>query len=204
MATQTPHITAAILFSRHVPDLSKQGRTIIVSMTNNPHFSSPNPTLVTLSGALDNLDAAETATRQRTAGAAQARNLKLTLVKNLLLQLKAYVQQIADATPDQAEAIITSAGMSVRKSKPRQKQANDAKQDVSGTVFLTAIVAALASSYEWQMSVDAKNWTNLPTTSKSKTGVTGLTAGQVYFFRNRPVLRKGNADWSQPYSLLVK
>jgi hypothetical protein len=114
------------------------------------------------------------------------------------------VQKVADENPDQAQAIIESAAMSVRKKAPRQKQGNEVRQGVSGAVDLYAVVATFATAYEWQMSGDGKTWTNLPTTSRSRTNVTGLTPGQVAFFRNRPILRKGSADWSQPVSLLIK
>jgi hypothetical protein len=204
MMNAIPHITAAIKFPTHIPDLSKQGRTVIAAMTSNPHFPSPNPTLAAITTAFDELDTAETVAKTRAKGTAQARNLKLKQAKNLMLQAKGYVQQVADANPDQAEAIIESAGMSVRKKVPRQKQGNEVRQGVSGAVELYAVVASLAAAYEWQMSGDGKSWTNLTTTSRSRTSVTGLTPGQVTFFRNRPVLRKGSADWSQPISLLIK
>jgi hypothetical protein len=55
------------------------------------------------------------------------------------------------------------------------------------------------------MSPDGKTFTSLPTTSRAKTTVSGLTPGMTYYFRHEPVLRKdGVAEWSQVISILVR
>jgi hypothetical protein len=205
MATSTHHVLVALNLSTHVPDIVKQGHAIVAAMTGNASFPGPNPPLATVTAALNVLDTTETAALTKAKGTAEARNAALVTVKTLLRQEEAYVQQIADGSGDQAETIIASAGMAVRKVTPRQKQVFHAVQDVSGTVVLFGEVAEGASAYNWQMSTDGKTFTALPTTSKAKTAVTGLTAGTIYFFRHEPVLKKGvAAEWSQVISILVK
>jgi hypothetical protein len=205
MTTATHHTLVALNLSTHVPDVIKQGRAIVAAMTGNASLPSPNPALAAVSTALDELDAAETAALTKAKGTAEARDAALAKVKKLLRQLEAYVQLVADGSGDQAEPIIVSAAMSVRKVTPRQKQVFEAVQSVSGSVILFGVVVANASAYNWQMSPDGKTWTSLPTTSKAKTTVAGLTPATTYYFRHEPVLRKGGAaEWSQTISIVVK
>jgi hypothetical protein len=203
--TTSHHVLAALNLSTHVPDLIKQGRAFVAAMTGNANFATPSPALAAVTTALDTLDAAETAALTRAKGTAEARDAALAKVKTLLRQLEAYVQTIADGSGDQAEPVIVSAALAVRKVTPRQKQIFEAVQSVSGSVVLFGVVVANASAYNWQMSTDGKTWTALPTTSKAKTTVAGLTPGSTYYFRHEPVLRKdGAAEWSQVISILVK
>jgi hypothetical protein len=74
---------------------------------------------------------------------------------------------------------------------------------VPGTAHLVAKAAAHRVAYEWQFSLDQKTWTSAPTTLQAKTTVSGLTSGSTYFFRVRPVVKTGEAAWSQIVSLLV-
>jgi hypothetical protein len=205
MSTSSHHTLAALNLSTHVPDVIKQGRAMVAAITGNTSFPTPAPALAAVTTALDNLDTAETAALTRAKGTAEVRDAALAKVKTLLRQLASYVQTIADASGDQAGTVITSAAMAVRKVTPRQKQVFEAVQSVSGSVILYGVVAAEATAYIWQMSTDEKTWTALPTTSKAKTTVSGLTPGVIYSFRNEPVLRKGApAEWSQVISILVK
>ncbi len=50
----------------------------------------------------------------------------------------------------------------------------------------------------------AERWTPVPPTLQAKTGVSGLTAGTVYFFRVQPLLRTGEQNWSSIASFMVK
>ena len=71
------------------------------------------------------------------------------------------------------------------------------------TAELVAKPAGHRASYEWQVSTDQKTWTLLPVTLQSKTLVSALTAGTLYYFRVRPVTKTGEGNWSQVVSLLV-
>jgi hypothetical protein len=200
----THHVLVALNLSAHVPDFIKEGRAIVTAMTGNPHFPAAASLVTTAGTAIDTLDTAETAALTRAKGTAEARNTALAAAKAVLHQLGGAVQTVADASGDQAEAMILSAGMAVRKVTPRQKQVFHAVQDVSGTVILFAVVVAHATAYNWQMSPDGKTWTSLPTTSKARTTVSGLTPGLTYSFRHEPVLTRGAApEWSQVISILV-
>lgn len=189
-----------------VPELIKVAQAIIAALTNNPHIPNPNPPLTALNSALNALVTTETATKTRAAGTVAARNVARTNLLSLLHATKANVQQIADSNPEQAEAIITSAGMQVRKTAVRTKAPLTAKPGaVSGTVQLVAKAAAVRASYEWEWSGDGgKTWTAASPTLQSKTDIAGLPVGTVVQFRFRAITKIGAGDWSQPISVLVK
>ena len=75
----------------------------------------------------------------------------------------------------------------------------------AGTVALSAkAVKSRRVQYGWQMSVDQKTWTNLPTTLKASTVVSGLTAGTVYYFRVQTQTVAALSDWSAIVSILAR
>jgi hypothetical protein len=115
-------------------------------------------------------------------------------------------QAAADADPDNAEAIITSASLIVRKVPVRTKAPFAVKAGtVSGAAVLEVESAGTHASYDWQMSVDGgKTWTEIPSTTRVKTTVTALPVSTTVQFRFRSLTPKGQSDWSQPIALTVK
>jgi len=212
MTAQTHHPIVALNLPDHVPDVVKKGRTVVGAMTNNAHFAAPNPlpnpSLATVGAAMDALDSSEqTHETSKSPAATAARDAALKQARLLLRQLGGYVQLVADAAPDYdaGAAIILSASLDVHKVTPRQGQTFHAEQGPSGSLVLFAVIAAMASSYLWQMGTDGKTWTDLPATTKGRTVVHNLTPGTTYYFRFLPVLRKDQvADWSQPISFIAK
>ncbi len=192
----SPRVKNVITFAQNVAS----------ALTNNPHFPTPNPSLATLQADVAALNVAETAVLSRTKGAVEARDAKLAIVRSDLENLKAYVQTVAaTASPSDADAIIESSGLTIRKVTLHDKAALAAKQgSVTGTVNLVAKAAAKRAAYTWQYSVDQKTWTTVPSTIQSKAGVSGLTAGTMYYFRVQSITGAGVGDWSQVVSLLVK
>jgi len=178
---------------------------VVKAMTDNPSFPSPAPTLAAISAAITALQAAETETAV-TKGATTARNDKKEALIVLLQQLKGYVQTVADADPENAAAIIRSAGISVRKIPAHKARVFAVLPGaVSGTADATAPVAATRASYEWQYSSDGgKTWVSAPVTLRSKTTIIGLPVGTSVLFRQRAVTKAGEGDWSQTVSMLVK
>jgi hypothetical protein len=206
MTTTPIHRTlVATKLPKPVPALIKMTQAFLAALTNNPHFPTLAPQLSTLSASLATLVAAEAATQTRAKGTVAARNAALTQLLSELHALKADVQQVADANPELAEAVITSAGMTVRKPTSRAKPPFVARQGAtSGSVKLAARAAALRASYEWEWSVDGgKTWTLAPPTLQASTTISGLPVGTTVQFRYRAVTKTGAADWSQATSLLV-
>ena len=199
-----PTITLAL--PKRVPALISYAQGIVNRMTGNPSFPTPTPPLAALSVAINDLQAAETAALARTKGAAAARNEKRTVLVAALQQLRAHIQSVADVDPTKATAIIESAGVAVRKTPTRSARAFAAKQGaVSGVAKVTAAAASRRASYEWQYSNDGgKTWITAPVTLQAKTTIAGLVPGSTVQFKYRAVTKTGEADWSQPLSLLVR
>lgn len=138
--------------------------------------------------------AAQSAVAART-GTVAARNAAFLVVKKDLEALKAMVQLKADSDVTNAATIITSAGYFVKVIKVKQKQINDAMNtQISGTVLLTSDTPG---HHEWEQSKDMVTIIHLPATSTSHTLVSGLTPGDVWWFRNKRVdTKKATHNWS--------
>ncbi len=105
-----------------VPLLIALARAVVQAMTTNKStFPTPNPPLPQVTTDANALDTAQLATKSKTKGTVATRDEARTVLVADLHQLQAYVQQIADASPEHAAVIIQSAGMSVRKTAPRNK-----------------------------------------------------------------------------------
>jgi hypothetical protein len=198
------------LVSLHLPGavglLISMVQAIVLAMTGNAHFPSPTPTLATVAAALAELVKAEAAAKTRTKGATETRNAKRAALLLLVDALASFVQTIADADPENAAAIIQSAGMGVRKIPLRAKRAFNVLQGrVTGSVEVTAPVVAAHASYDWQWSTDGgKTWQSAPSTTRSKTSLLGLAAGSTLSFRFRGNTKAGEGEWSQIIAFLVK
>jgi hypothetical protein len=198
---------AVLKMSPKAKTLITFAQSVVTAMTGNATFPSPSLALATFQADIEALVKAETAALARAKGAANTRNAKLAVVKADLESLKIYVQNVVNGSnPANANSIIASAGMAIRKLTLHDKAALAVKQGtVSGTVTLTAKAAAKKAAYNWQYSIDQKTWTSLPQTLKAKTGVSGLTSATTYYFRSQALTPKGGeSDWGQIISLLVK
>jgi hypothetical protein len=206
-ATPTTHRTIASLkLPTKVPALITASRAIAQSVTGNSAFATMAPLLAAVTAAINDLETSETATQSKVRGAAATRDVKRTALLTLLHQLKADVQQAADANPAQATTLIQNAGLSVKKTALRPPRVFEAKPGtVTGQVELVAASAARRASYEWETSIDGgKTWQMAPVTLQAKTTVSGLVPGSTVMFRYRPVTKTGEADWSQPVTMIVK
>jgi hypothetical protein len=189
-----------------VPDQIKQGDAVQAALTNHPHFPLPDPIIAAFIAALGVYSVAETAAQTRAKGTVAARNAAKIVYVGAYHALRARVQQVADAAPENAEAIITSAGFAVRKTALRQKQTFMTKYGtVAGMIHLLAVTAGPRACYEWQYSLDGgKTWVQVPNTMQAKTTVLGLPLATTVEFRYRVTTNVGMGDWSLPTSILVK
>ena len=178
---------------------------ILKAMTGNPTFPTPNPPLTAVSGAVNALQAAETAALTRATGTVATRNEKRATLVMLLELLRGYVQSVADASPENAISIIESSGLALRKTTVRAPRVFAAKATtLSGSVKLTARLAGRRAAYRWQYSTDGgKTWVDASETLQAKTTVTGLPVGTTVQFRYRSVIKGGASDWSAPLSMVV-
>jgi hypothetical protein len=199
-----PRTLAALNLPRRASDTLFFARSIAAAMRGNPVFPSPEPPLATFEADIAALEAAHVRTLTRTAGTTAARDAKLVRVVADLFSLRAYVQQLADASAGGAEAVIASAGMSVKRSSGHAKPDFVAKRGpLPGTARLVARAPRTRASYDWQRSTDGETWIDLERTVRADAEVRDLAAATRYLFRYRTVTKDGVGDFSQVVSLLV-
>jgi hypothetical protein len=196
---------AALRLPTQVPALLAAGEAIVLAMTGNPSFPDPTPSMASVAAALADLRDAEVATLTRTRGTVAARDAKRAVLVGLLVRLKAYVQGVADADPEQAESLIHGAGMNVRKSGAFAKPELAVRPGaLTGTVRMAVRSAGDRACYEWAWSRDGgATWQLAPATLQARTVLTGLPVGSTCALRFRPVTPAGEGNWSQPVLLLV-
>ena len=77
--------------------------------------------------------------------------------------------------------------------------------EASGSAHAIVKAVDRRASYEWQYSLDGgKTWLQAPGTLKAQTVIGGLPVGATVAFRFRAITKKGEGDWSQAVSLVVK
>lgn len=182
------------------------GKKVSAAVNGNPHFPNPTPTIAQLDAAVAALDDAETAVGGGMVKTKQ-RNVARRALVLCLGHLKDFVQGIAEQQLSAADAvaIITSAGMFVKKvTKPNKAELSARQGALSGSAQLFAKAAASTATYYWQWSTDQKTWTSVADTLTAKTTINGLAAGTTHFFRFHALTRDGVTEWSQVVSLLVK
>jgi hypothetical protein len=175
-------------------------------LEGNVDLPNPTPSLVVYKA---DVAALVTAQAQATDGAPTSiadRNAKALKVYQDIGHIVDYVQTVADTqgSPADAVALIVGAGLEVQ--KPRKRKTRDLSVrylGISGAVLLTALAVEGAGAYYWEYSLDQKVWATPPETRTGKTTITGLTPGQVYYFRFRTLTGKGKGDYSQVVSLMM-
>jgi hypothetical protein len=149
--------------------------------------------------------------RDRVPGAAAQRDIALAVVATSMELLRAFVEQLCNASPEQAVTLAQGMGMHVSSRPPRAKVPLRVKQgDQPGTVVLYASVSLLATGkggrfWSWASSIDGgKTWVSAPSTPKSKTTITGLPVLTEVLFRACVTDNKaGTGPWTAPTPFLV-
>jgi len=187
-----------------VAALIVRSTTIVDGIGASPTlFPSPIPPLAQVKGHIATLTSTESALRSRTGLRGPRDDAKKLLIADMQ-GLHAYVQQLVSANPVQAQVIVEAAAMTLKKKTAPHKTDLATTQKVSGSVKVVAKSVKGARSHVWQMSTDGgKTYVDLPVTTQSYTTVHSLQPGSTVFFRQRPVLKTGMGDWSQPISTLV-
>jgi hypothetical protein len=136
------------------------------------------------------------------AGAVGLRNDAFDTIKGDLDLVVAMVQAKAKTNPGITVTVIESAGLFVRTKGGNSKRKNEAyNTEIPGTVIITADGGGHT---QWEMSKDMVTSTNLPSTNTSKTSVTGLTPGDVWYFRSKKVdTKKKTYNWSAWFLLKI-
>ena len=207
MKTQNPHHVFVVRkLPGPIPLFIEFVRALLAAMASSPHFPSPNPPLATVTASVSGLESAQAVTKTRAPGSIAVRDAARKQLLDQVHLLLGNIQQVADGSPEQAAAIIASAGLRARtRTAPTKAPFAVTFGPVSGSARLVAKAAGARAAYDWEFSVDGgKTWTAATTTLQAKTVITGLPVATNVMFRSRAVIKGGAADWSQPVSLVVK
>ncbi|HXC05766.1 MAG TPA: hypothetical protein VNZ86_13485 [Bacteroidia bacterium] len=178
----------------------------VAQMTGNAHFPAPNPALSTVTAQATALSNAYNVSQTRARGTVGAMHVELKKLDVLLKLLAAYVESIANADPLNAEIIIQSAGMIVKKPAARAPKTFTAiPGKLKGQVILNT-KAAKQSAYIYQITTDpntGNSWTTVYSGTKVKFIVTGLTSATHQYFRVAYNTKGVQGNWSDPAQVLV-
>jgi len=199
-----------VLVALHLPEnaeaLVLKTRAIVDKMTGNSWFPQPSPTLAKVLAAAEALHDAQIGALRRTKGLPQKRNEARAALVNLLKQLKAYVEGVANDSPEHAVSIIESAGLDAVLPTHAEKAPFAVEPYlVSGQVLLRVKAGPKGCTYYFQRSTDGgETWEDLEPTKKAETIASGLVPGKTYWFRFRILGRRGFGDWSDKLSIVAR
>jgi hypothetical protein len=177
---------------------------ILAKMTGNTYFATPQPSLATVNAALTAFENAETA-MGTSKGVKGDRAAKKKALVALLKHLRDYVQSICESNVPSAAAIAESAGMRLKNLTLAPKAIISVVDGLlSGSVVCDGKAVAVDASYYWCYSLDQKSWISVPEQMQAKVTISGLTPGQLYYFRFRALTRKGMGDYCQAINHMVK
>lgn len=189
-----------------VPQKIEFARFVVTSMTGNANFGTPSPTLASVTTNINALETAYVAARGGGHDETTAMHAKELLLELSLKALAGYVEPIANANPVNAEAIITSAGMRVKKGPaPKENGFRIALNGNVGEVLLRTDFESRAA-FRWQKSLTPyveSSWMDMHLGTQASYVATGLTSGTVYYFRVAKIDRHGQNDWSMVRYIMV-
>lgn len=194
------------LKNKPVSEIITIGRRIVMMMTGNPNFPSPNPTLADTTIALDALEVSQTGMDGARAKTVE-RNLRLKVVKRLLAQLYAYVENIANGDV----MIALSSGFESRSPRnpigilPAPAGIEAKNTVVEGRVLLKWSKVQKSSGYwiEWTQDVTQSVWPKATTSKKAKVMIDGLVPGERYYFRVATISSEGYEGYSDVITLRI-
>ncbi len=188
------------------PQVAALANHCVTQMTGNSYFPTPTPALASVTTQATALTNAYDLSLTRARGSVGAMHTELKSLSVLLKLLAAYVESIANADPANAETIIASAGMTVKKSQVRlPKTFTAVAGKLKGTVKLNTL-AVRQTAYIYQMTTDPNtvtSWTTIYTGTSVKFTMEGLTSATHYYFRVAYSTKGIQGNWSNVLETLV-
>jgi hypothetical protein len=187
-----------------VPEKVARAQQIVAALTGNSNFPTPQPTLASVTTAINEL---ETASNDAQAARREAKHLtgvvtvKEDELHQLMTQLGAYVESVAGGD----EALIMSAGLEMRAAATTDSSAPAAPETLTATtgnhegeIELSWDAVRGARSYVVERATDpqAGPWTQAGVSPRSSLIVEGLESGKRYYFRVAAVTLNGQSPWS--------
>ena len=180
-------------------------------------YGMPNPPLPDYLVLIQRTAAAQQLVRNRTLGAAAARDVQRDLLFTAMQSERTFIQGLADASPGRAVMIIQNAGLRVAAPPVHPKALLTLRNGKPpGTVECDANVGLLIAAagpirpsqyrfYNWEYTLTGgAGFLAMPSTSKGKTTISGLTPLTMVGVRVSMTNGTGTGDWSQVVSILVR
>ncbi len=184
----------------------QKGNDIVLAMTGNTNYTTPNPTLVSVTAKADAASAAFSA-REQAKQTLDEKQVELqTAELELDLTLIALAAYVANASGGDAAKIL-SAGMEVSGSPtpvgpmPQVLNLAATTNAAEGVVVLKWKAVKGAKSYEVQVSADpftSNSWQYKDPVTKATKTLTGLPSAGRCWFRVRAIGAAGAGPWSDP------
>ncbi len=182
-------------------------RFIIIKMTGNTNFTTPDPKLVDLEALTDDLDEkcalAKSGDRQAHIDMIASRNRLEAALHNEAL----YVERIGQDD----EAILVSSGFPLTKDpSPAKRKSFWLMRGPNASDVLAGCSAyPKARAYVWQRYVganppaDANLWIWTGVSTQAKMGLTDLDPASRVWLRYCAVTKNGMMEWSNPIDIIV-
>ncbi len=196
-------VRAALNFPKSKPEVVVCMRFILERMTGNPYFPRPRPPLARVAKLVDDLAREQAAMHMRTRGQRTLRDAKLRLALAAFHQLKAYVQEVADERPDEAEVIIASSGMDGLYPSIPTRPPIGVKSTGPGRVEVRMRREDGEGLYECRFSIDGVTWKLGWKGLQAGGQISGLQRATLYYFQMRVRLRKTWREWSDSITFVV-
>ncbi|MGQ0829235.1 MAG: hypothetical protein ACT4ON_12675 [Bacteroidota bacterium] len=193
---------------RSVPDKIEFAGIIVQQMTNNPYFSSPNPSLSSITFAADTLETAYKKAQVGNTKDTEDMYAKEKVLDRLLTAEGNYVENIANLTPETAEVVILSAGMEVKSQGSINIPVLSAsKGTVPFSVKLRRKSEGPRVAYTWQYSPDPfeeDTWQDAGDSTVATFEIsTPLEQAKRYWFRVAVIRGTVQEDFSDPVTFVI-
>ncbi|MGQ0829002.1 MAG: hypothetical protein ACT4ON_11490 [Bacteroidota bacterium] len=143
------------LSTRSVPDKIEFAGTIVLQMTNNPHFETPSPSLASITFVANMLSAAYKKAQGGGPKDTEDMYAKEKIFDQELTAEGNYVEYIANLSPNNTEVIILSAGMEIKSQGSINIPVLTAtKGSVPSSVKLRRKSEGPGVAYKWEYSTD--------------------------------------------------
>jgi hypothetical protein len=195
-------LVAIKLRDKTVPFIIEKVRNIVLMLTGNLFFATPNPPLPAITTEVDKLET----DFQNALDGGKTKTKAVRLQKNKVLDLVTSLSAYVQTTSLGDEVKILSSGFDVRKTRtpvgilPPPQNVRVVFGEHPGELIVRWNGVARRSGYKVQMTTDvnsAESWEDLPggETGQVRLVVSGLTSGTIYWFR---VFTKSAAGYSGP------
>jgi hypothetical protein len=171
-----------------ITDKVIKARQVVKSMTGNPYFPSPNPSLPTVTVAINALEAAQQAL-DGSVRKTHTRNIARKTLDKLMGYLQTYVENIAMGD----SIIVLSAGMGIRDERTRQSillppdsvTASATKAEGQAKVKCPSYRKKVVYVVEARPDEEGSLWKTMGHSTKATQVINNLIPGQRYRFRIR-------------------